>query len=371
MSFPCTSCGACCAQVKGHYTESLPSLGIPIRPDGSCSNYNRKTKGCIIYDTRPDICKVDSIKPEGMSTEEHYERVEFYCDKAHLQVYGQPRERDDDCLHNEPHLRLQFETVSTCNAACHFCVYPKVASMRRGNVMEMDMFKRVVDEAAGIRPISIYSMQGLGEPLLDQSIVERIQYIRDKDTEAEIELFTNGLLATKDKVTDLFEAGLDCLVVSLNAIDEESHQRSMGMKGKFDKICENIWNAIEITFHNPARVRVHATALYDEEREIFEKRWGDHCKYIGVGNWGGEIEVAADFKPNECCPRAITTIYVTYDGKCTYCCFDPLGEGAVFGDLNNQTLREVYSSPDYVKFREDHANDKADKYDRCKGCTRI
>jgi MoaA/NifB/PqqE/SkfB family radical SAM enzyme len=355
--------------VQGHYVESLRPYG-GVRADGSCSNYDNKTKQCMIYDTRPDICRVEKICPPGMDMQEHFDRVEHYCDKVHLQVYAQPRERGEDCTHEEASIRLQFETVSTCNAACHFCVYPKVASMRRGNVMDSELFCNIVDEAASIRPIKIYSLQGLGEPFLDPQIAMRVRYIRKKDPQAEIELFTNGLMAKPDKVKELFDAGLDCLIFSLNAVDEESHQRSMGMKNKYETIVQNIWQAQDVVGHDDSKVRVHATALTEEERVKFEDKWGSSCKYIGIGNWGGEIE-EVPFQSNECCYRALTTIYVMYDGRVTMCCFDPLGEGAVFGDLNNQTLREIYASPEYVQFREDHANDRADRYERCAGCTRI
>ena len=42
-----------------------------------------------------------------------------------------------------------------------------------------------------------------------------------------------------------------------------------------------------------------------------------------------------------------------------------------FGNVNDQSISEIYNSEAYVKFREDHANDRADLYDICKVCTRI
>lgn len=358
VTFPCTGCGACCARVKG---ESWLSE-LPIRPDGSCANYDYRTKKCIIYDTRPDICRVT----------ENYDKVEKYCDAAHLEIYGCARERKETCMHEEPGIRLQFETVSTCNAACHFCVYPQVASMRRGQVMDMDLFKRIVDEAIGIRVIKNYSLQGLGEPFLDPHLVERVRYIRERDPHCEIELFTNGVAATPRKLFDLNEAGLDCIVFSLNAVREDQHKSIMGLKDKFDKVCDNIEKAAELDW----AVRVHAVMdgenFTRNDAAIFKHRWGDIGNVIHMGNWGADIDAPnRTFKPNETCHRALELIYVMHNGQVTMCCFDPLGEGAIFGDLNTQTLREIYSSEKYVKFREDHFNNEADKYERCAGCTRI
>ena len=355
----CTFCGACCAQVRGEPWLSQ----LPIRADGSCANYDRWTKQCMIYETRPDICRNDDT---------NHAQVEKHCDKVHLEVYGVSRERDKECEHLDPVLKLQFETVSTCNAACHFCVYPQVASMRRGQVMDMDMFKRVVNEAAGIRVIGRYSLQGLGEPLLDPYLIERVKYIREKDPNCEIELFTNGVAATPRKLFDLHAAGLSCIVFSLNAVRGDQHEKIMGLKNKFNQVCASIEKASELDW----AVRVHTVEdgknFVREDSVIFRQRWGNLGQVIAIGNWGADIDTTyRGFKPNEACDRALQMIYVMWDGRVTMCCFDPLGEGAVFGDLRKQTLREIYSSEEYVKFREDHFNNKADRHERCAGCTRI
>lgn len=52
--FPCTKCGVCCQNVNlATETQFLD------RGDGTCRNYDAATKGCGIYEERPDICRVD------------------------------------------------------------------------------------------------------------------------------------------------------------------------------------------------------------------------------------------------------------------------------------------------------------------------
>lgn len=326
MKFPCTACGACCAKVQGHYVESLKPYG-GIRADGSCSNYDHWTKRCMIYDTRPDICRVDKICPTGVSMKDHFANVEAYCDVVHEQVYGTPRERGEDCAHQRAEIRLQLESVSTCNAACHFCPYP-ILTMRRGNTMSMNLFHKIVDEAAGIPSICIYSLQGLGEPLLDRDIVERVRYIHAADPNAKIEMFTNGVLATPDKVNALQQAGLSCIVFSLNANNAEQHERVMKLKGKYQRVVDNIHYALTL----PWDVRIHTVEdgvhFTPADSAEFRARWGDHCKPSGVGNWAGDLPFKyRDFKPNECCYRALTTIYVMYRPRLQHCRSDQLGLG--------------------------------------------
>lgn len=53
-SFPCTQCGLCCQNV--HLAEQTSYLD---RGDGSCRYYDDAGKRCLIYETRPDICRID------------------------------------------------------------------------------------------------------------------------------------------------------------------------------------------------------------------------------------------------------------------------------------------------------------------------
>lgn len=75
-----------------------------ILPSGACKNYDWSTRGCSIYSTRPDACRVD--REQGMvgylgPQETWFAIVESYCDAAHMREYGVPRERGEDCTHQK------------------------------------------------------------------------------------------------------------------------------------------------------------------------------------------------------------------------------------------------------------------------------
>lgn len=52
--FPCTKCGACCKNV--HLSQETRFLD---RGNGMCRYFAEERRECSIYDTRPDICRVD------------------------------------------------------------------------------------------------------------------------------------------------------------------------------------------------------------------------------------------------------------------------------------------------------------------------
>ena len=54
--FPCTQCGACCRHVNlSELTEYLD------RGDGVCHHYDPDSKLCSIYNSRPEICRIDTL----------------------------------------------------------------------------------------------------------------------------------------------------------------------------------------------------------------------------------------------------------------------------------------------------------------------
>ncbi|OAI88494.1 MULTISPECIES: YkgJ family cysteine cluster protein [Pseudomonas] len=52
--FPCTQCGLCCQHV-----DMADETRFLDRGDGTCRHYDANSKGCGIYQDRPDICRVD------------------------------------------------------------------------------------------------------------------------------------------------------------------------------------------------------------------------------------------------------------------------------------------------------------------------
>ena len=82
-----------------------------------------------------------------------------------------------------------------------------------------------------------------GEPLLRPDIYDLIAHV-DRD-EAVTQLFTNGLLLSKENIKKLKEAGLYSLEVSLDSPDPEEHDRFRGIKGCFEKAVAGIKTALE------------------------------------------------------------------------------------------------------------------------------
>jgi sulfatase maturation enzyme AslB (radical SAM superfamily) len=289
-------------------------------------------------------------------------------------------------------VQLQLEGIGgVCSAACNFCPLTDRSYYKNGRqagTMSMDLFRKIIDEAATIPQIDQLCITGLSETLLDRHLEERIRYARQTlSPRVFIDFYTNGVALTPAKFEAVKRAGVSCVTVSLNANTAEQHDRIMHMGlSAFPKVIANLESAIA---HREG-VAIQIKAVLDGEN--FTKRdcvpfyikWG-HREYGGYGqvvvesNWMGENPVSRELDPKKPCDRALGQVYVTWDGIVTLCCLDTLGKGARaltghpqgLGNLSHQTIREVYNQPVYTQFRVDHDEGRADLYEACRGCTRV
>lgn len=70
LKFPCYKCGACCCNVNRAQETLFLDGG-----DGVCNYYDRETKLCTIYDTRPEICRIDT--QYQLNYKDKYSWIEF------------------------------------------------------------------------------------------------------------------------------------------------------------------------------------------------------------------------------------------------------------------------------------------------------
>jgi len=79
-------CGLCCQNISN--VKELKDFALP---NGVCKYYNYETKGCNIYEKRPDICNID--KMYELEYFKNYSKKEFYELNAQVCNYLQEKEQ--------------------------------------------------------------------------------------------------------------------------------------------------------------------------------------------------------------------------------------------------------------------------------------
>lgn len=240
---------------------------------------------------------------------------------------------------------VSLETFAKCNAACTFCPYPTLD--RIGTKLPDALMWRLVDEMSewtipfGFCPFKV------NEPLLDKLLMPLLERV-EAQTIAGIRVFTNGHALNWGWLEDLNRLDrLKVLWVSLNSHEPDVYAKLMSLP--FDRVAKNLDVLHESDFVHPVVVsRVGLDPKF--ERYVFD-RWPKFtCVIIKKDGWLGYTDPHNPEVPDTPCSRWFE-MSIMANGRVALCCMDGKGEFEI-GDLNKQTMLDVYNTPSWRHRRE-------------------
>ncbi|MBN2037167.1 MAG: radical SAM protein [Chitinispirillaceae bacterium] len=132
---------------------------------------------------------------------------------------------------------IQIEPVNDCNLRCLSC--PRAKLVKNPVVMPLERFKRIIDE---IMPRYV-TLSGLGETMMHPEICDMISWcVRKK---IYVNVTTNMTLLDHAKAAALLESGLNEISVSLDAADREAY-RSVRGQDLWDRLIDNLKGFISL-----------------------------------------------------------------------------------------------------------------------------
>lgn len=242
---------------------------------------------------------------------------------------------------------ISLETLALCNARCTFCPYPVME--RQGDKMPDSLIDRLVGEMATFEKPFLFSPFKVNEPLLDSRLIPLCERINREVPNAHIRIFTNGSALTPDKIAGV--AGLKKvrhLWVSLNEIDPEKYEALMGLKFKIT--AKRLDYLHEQDFPHPVMLSTVGYPNEDFRRYCFERWPNFESMAIMQTSWLGYVDAQITKIPDTPCSRWFE-LSIMASGIVSLCCMDSEGKFAI-GDLNKQTLLEVYNAPAWRERRE-------------------
>lgn len=264
---------------------------------------------------------------------------------------------------------LQIELINRCNAKCVFCPYPLNLSPKRED-MSMGLFKKILLDASLDPPKEIYPFLN-GEPFLDSGLMEKLSLINEVLPNTMIKIFTNGHLMTPERVKGLKDIkNISSINVSINSVLDA--RRMSLMKLPYAQTRDNMIN-VRDTLNIPLSTSMVYDVCLVNSVDIVAYR--EEMEFLGIGqnlfpsgNWAGKIRKCyANY--DKCC-RPFIGMNILANGKAVLCCFDSEGE-VVLGDLNKQSLMEIWTSPEYQSIQRVHNQGNRGTLPLCNNCTTI
>ncbi|MBI5195863.1 MAG: SPASM domain-containing protein [Nitrospirae bacterium] len=266
---------------------------------------------------------------------------------------------------------IRFEVTNKCNAKCIMC--PRERMTRRQGVLDLNLYKKVLDEAVG-GGAKLVSLENYGESFLDPYIFERAEYAKSKGLE--VYTITNGSILDEkkaEKVADLFDKIRISMYGTTKLTYEGIHK---GLS--FEDVSKNVANLFETRRRENSKLRIEMYFLLmpenEHEMKDFLRRYEEIADGISVWkphNWGdGRTYRPFDEKKTSCGRPFTGPVQVQWDGLAVPCCFD-YDSKIVLGDFKKQTLHEVLHSKEYNAFRQAHQEGNFYKFPFCNVCDQL
>ena len=284
--------------------------------------------------------------------------------------------------------RLTIETVFGCNASCSMCVID-LPTKRKKCIMPLDMSNYILDEFSPYKDqINQLDFFGLGEPLLDPHLFERIKYAKGLGFK-NIGISTNADLLDKDKQRKLLDSDIDTILLSVDGIKKDTHEK-IRRGVNFERVIDNIQSIIQMRDEDDYKTRFVMRFIRQEinkdEWEDFKKFWksrlskekNDLMIVYNMHTWGGEISskdsILKEVKRNpeiekKPCHRINELMIILADGSVPLCNEDEHHAKYNMGNVKDSGPIEIFNSENFKKIRQIHLKGKKNTLDICKECT--
>ena len=264
------------------------------------------------------------------------------------------------------------ETTAKCNIYCPMC--PRETHKQPKEDMSDQVFERLVQESGDSAEHMM--LIGLGEPLLDNKIFDRIEYChRHKISTL---LSTNGTLLDEKAAQRLLETSVEHITLSFDGATKESFE--FYRKGaKFERVRENFVRFAQLKATMKAKVQVVVQMVRMEknwdEVEDFERFWkaipgvdetrvkADETDLMSPD--GGHAP--SDFQ-HPCHYLWRGPMYVKQNGDVYPCCQSYMLDGKPVGKIGEQPLMEIWNSPEMERMRGLHTSSRAAEIEICGKC---
>jgi radical SAM protein with 4Fe4S-binding SPASM domain len=269
-------------------------------------------------------------------------------------------------------LHVDIELASICNLNCPMCytITPEFKQKVHVRLMDFDLFKKLVDEcsAGGVYSIRL-SLRG--ESFLHKRIIECVSYAKQKGIK-EVSTLTNGLKLDEQMFKEIMDAGMDWITISFDGLGETYEQ--IRRPAQYDRAVEKIRNYQQIKKESgrvKPLIKVQSILpAIEKAPQAFYDVFAPITDMVSANPLIDFMQNTAQLPkiPNFTCPQIFQRLTIGADGLCMMCANDETNEHVV-GDVNKQTIHEIWHGPEMARVREIHSQHKGcELIGPCKHC---
>jgi len=274
-------------------------------------------------------------------------------------------------------VHLDIEMQDFCNQSCVMCprntdVHTNLSyNINERHVIDLDRLKQVVSDSISAGVMSL-NFGAFSEPLIHKDLWNLIRFSHSKGI-IDTRIITNGLLLNRWK-NEIFESGLVNLFVSIDAFTEDTYQQIRG-KG-FNKVVANLLEVIKERELRASALPIIRVSWVDmginkHEKQKFIDYWTGLVDHVDIQTWSDFTNVPINVDLSEPkifeCRSPWQRLSILANGDVLPCC-DFNGRSLVLGNIQEQSLQDIWQSERLAEVRENLSSDKSPICAACQRC---
>ncbi len=286
---------------------------------------------------------------------------------------------------------ISIEPTTACNLRCPECPSGLRAFSRPTGNLRSDFFRKTIDDLH--RDLSFLIFYFQGEPYINPDFLDMVQYASQRGIYTITS--TNGHFLNEENARKTIESGLDRLIISVDGSTQEVYEQYR-KSGKLEVVLQGARNVVkwkkELKSKTPHlifqflvvrpnehqipeiyklaeeigidEVKLKTAQIYDyaQGNPLIPKQ-DQYSRYRRQAD--GSYRIKNQLLNH--CWKLWHACVITWDGVVVPCCFDKDAKYRM-GNLQEQSLREVWQQEPYREFRQQLLKGR-DKIDICTNCT--
>lgn len=316
-------------------------------------------------------------------------------------LYAHDRHQLHEVVPLDTPYSVNIEPSSRCNIKCIYCMHSLSQSDKNaqgfsdnycGGNMTKETYNLLLDQLAEFpHKIKSITFGGVGEPLMNKDLPKMVAELKSRNITDRINLITNGLLLSENTSSELIEAGLSSMKISLQGIDSQGYFDTCGVKIDFDKFLHNLDFLYKHKDQCAIGIKIADISLYrgksDSERpgveEEYKAMFSDKCDKLGIehivpcftavdynkvkGMSGHKSRYNIVERSTKVCSQPFYRINIMQNGCVTLCTM--LGLHDEWMNIHTHSLKEIWNSNERKEILLNilHNNDDA-SIAKCQNC---
>ncbi|MEI6209101.1 MAG: radical SAM/SPASM domain-containing protein [Desulfuromonadales bacterium] len=319
-----------------------------------------------------------------------------------VSTWGQSRQYNADAPRHQLALELPLaapylvhvDPTNLCNFRCPFCPtgHPELLREvgRPSGRMDFALFVKIMNDMLMFpeKPKVLHLYKD-GEPLMHPDFGRMAMLAKTSKVSERINLTTNAALLTAKRTTEILDAGIDIVRVSVEHVHDAGYRERTITFAKYDTIIRNVAGLFEARERRNVKTRIWVKilrlGLTDANIEKFGRDFRgicDECLVMTPMGWSrtdvydftlgsnpttgdnGETPLRQD---RLVCPYPFYSLAINFDGSVSVCCAD-WSHGTVVGDVCTSALIDIWNGSPLQELRRMHLVNRRAENSACANC---